>query len=80
MQTHASVEECEKNPVQEYVVPEMTHRFCSTDVPPHHLILKKGVPMMVTRNSLHPGFMNGKAFIVKGQTRRVVEAAAVDES
>lgn len=76
---HRSVEGREQNPESSYVVPEMTHRFCPTGVPPHHLKLKIGAPVMVIRNVLHPHIVNGKMFVVKSHTRRCLCVTQIDK-
>ena len=60
------------------LLPEMTYNYCPTGVPPHNLILKKGVPVMVIRNVLHPHLVNGKIFIVTGHSRRCLFVKQID--
>ena len=52
--------------------PELTYNFPPTGVPPHNLILKIGIPVMVIRNVLHPHLCNGKMYVVKKFSRRVI--------
>ena len=58
--------------MQEMMSPELTYNFAPTGVPPHNLILKIGVPVMVIRNVLHPHLCNGKMYVVKKFSRRVI--------
>lgn len=56
----------------------MTYTFCQTDVPLHHLKLKRSAPVMIIRNILHPDIGNGKIYVVIRNTKRVVHIASVD--
>ena len=56
----------------EIISPELTYNYAPTGVPPHLLKLKIGVPVMVIRNVLHPHLVNGKMFVVKKFTRKVL--------
>ena len=61
------------------VLPEMTYNYCPTGVPKHLLQLKKGVPVMIIRNVLHPHLVNGKIFIVRGYSRRCIFLSQIDD-
>ena len=52
--------------------PELTYNFAPTEVPPHNLILKIGVLVMIIRDVLHPNLVNGKMYVVKKFSRRVL--------
>lgn len=62
------------------MVPEMAYTFCPTGVPPDHLKLKRGAPFMVIRNLLQTKIVNGKMFLGKMHTRKIVHIASVDSS
>lgn len=77
VEPQTSIQDRHDNPVREYVVPEMTYKFCPPGISPHRSTLNIAVPSMVTRNVLHPGLLNGKMFFVLSHNRRVVQRAGM---
>lgn len=67
----------QNDPVAYYVVLDMAYKFCCANVPPHHLMLKKGVLVVFIRNLLHLIIVNGKMLVVEAHTRRVIQFRAV---
>lgn len=72
LEPHASSQDRQDSPVWEYYVSGMAEKFCLTDVPPHYLNLKRGVPVMVFRNVLHPTLMVCTMLFMEAHTRRMV--------
>lgn len=80
VELYASPQDRRQNPAPDYVVSEMTHKFCPSVVPPHHLKLKKGFLVLIILSVLHPALMNGELFLLKTHTQRVVQVAALDNN
>lgn len=71
---------CEIYIVREYVVPETNHEICPEQVPPRHLQLKRGVSIWLSQISLPSSLVNGKVSIVKANSRKIIEVAAVNNN
>lgn len=65
VKAHISENEHQAAVVGEYILQEMMYQFCPSVVPPHRLIVKNGVPVMMIHNNLFPNVFNESMIIVK---------------
>ena len=65
------------SPTIEPINPELTYTYTPTEVPPHILELKIGLPVMVIRNVLDPHLVNGAMFVLKSFKRNILSIATV---
>jgi len=65
------------NTEHDIIQSEFTYKYAPTGIPSHELQLKKGVPILVIRNVLHPYLLNEATFVVKHVTRKLVYISTI---
>lgn len=75
VEPHTLRSEGQENPISEYTVPEMNNHFRPSGALPHCLIVKKHVPVTMTRNTIFRNLFNGMIFTEKGFKRRALKLA-----
>lgn len=65
--------------IDNLIGPELAYYYAPTGVLEHILELKVCVPVMVTRNALHPHLLNGKLFVISGIERRILKISEMDK-
>lgn len=78
LESHSSSNDRRADRACQYVVPKIKYPFFPNSVSPPLLKLQRGASVMVPCSDLHSNIVNGKGFVVKGQTTGVTQIVLVD--